>query len=111
MSAKRQWTDDRHDEQERDPHGIVPESFYKRYRSIQDAEREVERIGQLRRGRCPDCDSLSIVQKTDGYRDLENRRPEACKCSDCGAHFDELAESIDEREPGTQVSLEEVDGE
>jgi hypothetical protein len=77
---------------ERDPHGIVPESFWQRYDSIAAAQRDAERQGTTQ-PRCPNrrCHSTRIQKKVGA--DSPQRKPGAYRCDNCGEHFDEPAPS------------------
>ena len=110
MSAKRAST-----ERERDPHGVIPDSFLERYpaadsirEALRMAEREAaaDRFELESRERCPECESTRLRKKHESVADQPNRREGAYKCAN-GHHFDTPLPSVNE-EVGEQVTLSEV---
>lgn len=106
MSAKRapQETDP---ERERDPHGIVPDSFWELYDSIEEARRNAENAtDDDARKRCP-ADGCASVHITPRSSKPTSQTEHAWRCKRCGHRFDTPRASVDE-EIGEQATLGEA---
>ena len=106
-----EFVDERHDGDEMDPFGIVPDEFMKRYpdansiaEALREAERDATKSDPDEFPRCPECLSTRL-RKKPGHAEMAHKRPEDYKCTGCGAHFDEPAPSREAARPGEQATL------
>lgn len=76
-------------ENERDPYGIVPDGFYDRFDSIEEAKRCLERHNPPENEpRCPECHTTDIRKKRGQYAsDASHKKPETYYCKGCNSHF------------------------
>jgi len=98
--------------QQIDPYGIVPESFLAEWgaETIREGMRKAEAApsstDQTTMRRCPECKSTSVIHKPG--TDIEHKREESQKCTDCGAHFDDAAPPKQEAMPGERTTLDQI---
>ena len=77
---------------EDDPHDLVPNGFYEKWDSVQEASMYAGTTTDAAdRTRCPECDSTNLRYRPGPTVGEKSRHAEQelYKCRNCGASFDE----------------------
>ncbi|MDR9382712.1 MAG: hypothetical protein RI560_13715 [Natronomonas sp.] len=90
----------------RDPHGIVPDSFWEEFDSIEEARNQAETTPEEKKKRCPECRSTHLTPRSNKP---VSQTVHDWLCKKCRHSFDDPLPPLQE-EVGEQTTIDGFGG-